>query len=100
EILGNPANDFVRNFIGVERIQRQRPFGDKNLSEFVNLFNEDGPDDIQEVSGTISVKEAFEVLEKSGQSHLAIRVGQNRRVYASERELLKAALLKEEGELV
>lgn len=100
EILGNPANDFVRNFIGIERIQRQRPFGDKNLSEFVSLFKEDWPGDAQEVSGAVSVKEAFEVLEKSDQTHLAIRVGENRHFYASERELLKAALLKEEGELV
>ncbi|MCJ1909483.1 ABC transporter ATP-binding protein [Planococcus ruber] len=100
EILGNPANDFVRSFIGVERIQRQRPFGDKSLSEFIGLFKTEGTGSAHEVSGSLTVKEAFEVLEQSGQTHLAIRLGESRHVYAGERELLKAALAKEEGELV
>lgn len=100
EILGNPANDFVRSFIGVERIQRQRPFGDKSLSEFIGLFKTEGIGSAHEVSDSLTVKEAFEVLEQSGQTHLAIRLGESRHVYAGERELLKAALAKEEGELV
>lgn len=100
EILANPANDFVRNFIGVERIQRQRPFSDKNLSEFIRLFKVERPGDAHEISGAVSIKEAFEALEKSGRTHLAIHVDDSGTVYASERELLKAALLKEEGELV
>lgn len=99
EILANPASDFVRDFIGIERIQRQRSFRDKKLGEFISLFKTDWQGDAQVVPADLSVKEAFDVLEKSGQSHLAIHEDGQARVYASERELLKAALYKE-GELV
>ena len=99
-IMAEPANDFVQNFIGIERIQRQRSFGDKKLDEFIELFKQDWQGDAEIVSGSISVQEAFEMLGRSGHSHLAISENGHIAAYASERELLKAALFKEEGELV
>ncbi|QDY45620.1 ABC transporter ATP-binding protein [Planococcus glaciei] len=38
QLVAEPANDFVRNFIGAERISRQRTFGERKLKEFVSLF--------------------------------------------------------------
>src|SRR5699024_11372277 len=38
ELLNNPANDFVKDFIGVKRIERKRLFAEKSLLTFKNLF--------------------------------------------------------------
>ena len=42
ELIENQATDFVREFIGHERIDRQRNFGQRPIKEFVRFFDETG----------------------------------------------------------
>lgn len=97
ELVAEPANDFVRNFIGTERIERQRVFGEKKLKEFTGLFTLEWSGDAQKISSGASIEEAVHELEKSQHSRLAV-VDEDRVIgYVSEHDLLRAALRKEEG---
>lgn len=97
ELVAEPANDFVRNFIGTERIERQRVFGEKKLKEFTGLFALEWSGDAQKISSGASIEEAVHELEKSQHSRLAV-VDEDRVIgYVSEHDLLRAALRKEEG---
>ncbi|MDN7246617.1 ABC transporter ATP-binding protein [Planococcus shenhongbingii] len=97
QLVAEPANDFVRNFIGTERISRQRTFSEKKLKEFIPLFERDWRGDAQKVSSDTSIGEAVDQLAESTHDHLAITENGHVIAYASERELLKAALHKEVG---
>lgn len=97
EIVAEPANDFVRNFIGSERISRQRAFGEKKLKEFTGLFAVEWIGDAEEISSNATIDEAVHELEASPHSRLAVVEGERIIGYATEHELLKAALYKEEG---
>ena len=97
ELLAEPANDFVRNFIGTERIERQRVFGEKKLKEFTGLFALEWSGDAQKISSGATIEEAVHELEKSQHSRLAVVDGDRVIGYVSEHDLLKAALRKEEG---
>lgn len=100
ELINNPANDFVRSFIGLERINRQRSFGERKLNEFLTVFEGQANVDAFEISGESTIDEAFLALETSGYSSLKIMDGDRTAAYASDRDLVKAALLKEEGAAV
>lgn len=97
EIVAEPANDFVRNFIGSERIARQRTFGEKKLKEFTGLFELEWTGDALKISSSATVEEAVNELEASLHSRLAVVEDERIIGYATEHELLKAALRKEEG---
>ncbi|WP_422122154.1 ABC transporter ATP-binding protein [Planococcus sp. X10-3] len=100
ELMSNPANDFVRSFIGLDRIERQRSFGERKLKEFLGVFAEDPKEGALQISGEATIDEAFTEMEASGFSFLEI-VEEGRTVaYASDRDLVKAALWKEEVETV
>ena len=97
ELVAEPANDFVRNFIGTERIERQRVFGEKKLKEFASLFAPEWSGDAQKIEAVATIEEAVRELEKSPHSHLAV-VEEGRVIgYLTERDLLRAALRKEAG---
>jgi osmoprotectant transport system ATP-binding protein len=97
QLVAEPANEFVRNFIGAERISRQRTFGEKKLKEFIPLFEADWRGDAQKIPADAAISEAVEQLAKSGHARLAITENGHVVAYASEGDLLKAALHKEEG---
>lgn len=96
QLMDEPANDFVRDFIGIERINQKRSFRERKLKEFVSLFEKDWAGDAQKISSASTMKEAFLQLEESPSPILAITEDGRIVAYASERDLLKAALLKEE----
>lgn len=100
ELISNPANDFVKSFIGVERINRQRSFGERKLKEFLAVFGEVPKEGALQISGEATIDEAFSEMEKSGHSYLQIVEGARTLAYASDRDLVKAALQKQEGEKV
>lgn len=100
ELISNPANDFVKSFIGLERINRQRSFGERKLKEFLAVFGEIPRDGALQISGEATMDEAFSEMEKSGHSYLQIVEAGRTLAYASERDLVKAALRKQEGEKV
>lgn len=97
QLVAEPANDFVRNFIGAERISRQRTFGERKLKEFVSLFEKDWRGDAQKISVDATVTEAAEQLSASGLPRLALMEDEHVIAYAGDRDLLRAALHKEEG---
>ncbi|ANU26489.1 ABC transporter ATP-binding protein [Planococcus versutus] len=94
QLIDNPANEFVRSFIGVERINQKRTFGERRLVEFLDLFTDNWTGDFEEISADTTIEHAFLQLDKSDQDYLAI-VKEDRIVaYANDRDLLKAALAK------
>lgn len=100
ELINDPANEFVRSFIGLDRINRQRSFGERKLKEFLSIFEGGPQDNALQVSGETTIDNAFSKLETSGHSYLQIVDGSRTLAYASDRDLVKAALRKEEGEKV
>lgn len=100
ELISDPANDFVRNFIGMERINRQRTFGERKLKEFLSIFDGESKEDTLQISAEASMTEAFLELEKSGHSYLGIIENDIIVAYVNDRDLVKAALQKEEAEKV
>ncbi|ANU08926.1 glycine betaine/L-proline ABC transporter, ATPase subunit [Planococcus antarcticus DSM 14505] len=99
QLIDNPANEFVRNFIGVKRISQKRTFGEKRLMEFLSLFTTDWKGDTKKISAESTIEEAFFQLDESNQDHLAIIQDDQIVAYANARDLLKAALAKETGVL-
>ena len=99
QLIDEPANEFVRNFIGVERINQKRTFGEKRLIEFLDLFATDWAGDAEKISADSTIENAFLQLDNSDQNYLAISKGGQVVAYANARDLLKAALVKETGVL-
>lgn len=92
QLIDEPANEFVRNFIGTERINQKRSFGDRRLKEFAFLFDKDWPGEAEEADARLTVSDAHQLLEQSGKTRLAV-VDEGKLVgFAGERELLRAAL--------
>lgn len=92
QLIDEPANEFVRNFIGTERINQKRSFGDRRLKEFAFLFDNDWTGEAEEADGRLSVSDAHQLLEQSGKTRLAVVDEGKLLGFAGERELLRAAL--------
>lgn len=97
QLIDNPANEFVRSFIGIERINQKRTFGERKLLEFLDLFTEEWAGDAEEISADHTIENAFSQLDKSAKNYLAIVQEAQVVAYANDRDLLKAALAKETG---
>ncbi len=97
QLIDNPANEFVRSFIGIERINQKRTFGERRLVEFLDLFTGNWAGDSEEISADTTIENAFLQLDKSDQDYLAIVKEDGVVAYANDRDLLKAALAKETG---
>lgn len=97
QILSEPANDFVRDFIGVERIHRQLDVGDRKLKEFLGLFENAWTGEALTVGAEMTLAEAAHLLEQHPGSRLAIMQPGEAVKYASEQLLLKAVLGAREG---
>ena len=100
ELINEPANYFVRSFIGLDRINRQRTFGERKLKEFLSVFGMEPIGDALQVSLETTIDEAFSKLQSSGYANLQIVDDGRVLAYASDRDLVKAALRKEEVENV
>ncbi|ANU24370.1 ABC transporter ATP-binding protein [Planococcus donghaensis] len=99
QLIDNPANDFVRNFIGIERINQKRTFGERKLVEFLSLFTANWSGEFEEISAESTFEQAFAKLDDSEHDYLAIISNDQIVAYANDRDLLKAALAKETGVL-
>lgn len=100
ELVDKPANEFVRNFIGIDRIRQKRSFGDRQLKEFIGLFEMNWAGDALKIDAASTIDEAVLQLGEIQQDRLAITENGHVLAYASERDLLRAALLKEEGAIL
>ena len=100
QLIDDPASEFVRNFIGTERINQKRSFGERRLKEFVSLFDKDWAGEAEQADAKLTVGDAHQLLEQSGKPRLAV-VDEGQLVgYAGERELLRAALQAGKGAAV
>lgn len=99
QLIDNPANEFVQNFIGIERISQKRTFGERKLVEFLDIFTSDWSGEFERISAESTFEKAFATLDESDQDYLAIINNDQIVAYANERDLLKAALAKEMGVL-
>lgn len=100
QLVDSPANEFVRNFIGIDRIRQKRSFGERQLKEYMELFDKEWSGDAQKIASSSTIDEAVFCLSESRNGRLAITENGRVVAYASEKELLKAALFKEEGAFV
>ncbi|MBT2583989.1 betaine/proline/choline family ABC transporter ATP-binding protein [Planococcus sp. ISL-109] len=100
QLIDEPANEFVHSFIGAERINQKRSFGDRRLKEFSFLLDTAWAGEAEQVEAKMTVSEAHQLLEKSGKPRLAVVANGEVIGFAGERELLKAALHEEKEALV
>ena len=101
ELIDEPANDFVRQFIGQERINRQRSFGKRKISELSSYFIQaKRGEQIVSVKTTEDVEKAIALLEQPNADVLAIYEEDVFVGYLDQTSLLKAVLAKEEGAFV
>ncbi|TWT02269.1 ABC transporter ATP-binding protein [Planomicrobium sp. CPCC 101079] len=100
QLVDSPANEFVRNFIGIERIRQKRSFGERQLKEYMEIFEKEWSGDAQKIASSSTIDEAVLCLTENRGNRLAITENGRVVAYASEKDLLKAALFKEDGALV
>ncbi|MET0785829.1 MAG: betaine/proline/choline family ABC transporter ATP-binding protein [Paenisporosarcina sp.] len=98
ELIHEPVNEFVRNFIGQERIDRQRTFGQLKLQELSSFFTQARTsEEIANISSTDSIETAIYMLEQPNVNLLAIHYMDNFIGYIDQTSLLRAFIAKEEG---
>lgn len=98
DLIHEPANDFVRNFIGQERINRQRTFGQRKISELSAYFTQAKiSDQVVSIKSFEDVEKAIALLEEPLIDVLAIYTDEEFVGYIDQTSLLKAVLAKEEG---
>jgi len=72
DLIEKQATDFVREFIGIERIDRQRNFGQRPIKEFANFFDKTWTGEVREVTSILTVDDAITVLDAYPTSRLAV----------------------------
>jgi len=72
ELIEHQLTDFVRDFIGQARIDRQRDFGKRPLAEFKQFFDGSWEGDVQEVDSACTVEEAIAILDAFPTSRLVV----------------------------
>lgn len=92
ELLNNPANDFVKDFIGVKRIERKRQFAEKSLLTFKSLFKVNSEMAVQSVAPETTMREAKEILDKQKDIDLKITEGNQVLGYVDYQVILEAAM--------
>ena len=100
QLIDEPANEFVHNFIGAERINQKRSFGDRRLKEFSFLLDLSWTGEARQVEAGTTISEAHQLLESSKEQRLAVVENGQVIGFAGERELLKAALHEEKEAVV
>lgn len=97
ELIEHPANDFVRDFISLERIERYRRFDHRQIKEFKDFYDEAWLGPTVKANQSITVSEAIELLD----DHPTHRLGvlENGKVigYIGYDSLLQAAMIDGKG---
>ncbi|HSO57551.1 MAG TPA: betaine/proline/choline family ABC transporter ATP-binding protein [Paenisporosarcina sp.] len=98
ELIHEPANDFVRNFIGQDRINRQRSFGQRKISELASYYKQVKiGEQVVTINSSEDVEQAIALLEQTNTDVLAIYTNEEFVGYLDQSSLLKAVLAKEVG---
>ncbi len=90
-------NDFVRDFIGQERIMRKRKFGTILLEKFTQFYDRTWEGKIQQIKIEASVDEAIQLLNQYPESRLAVLKEGQVIGYIGHHSLLEAAIAREGG---
>ena len=98
ELIEHQATDFVRDFIGQERIARQRDFGQRPVVEFKRFFDAIWNGEIQNIDAYITVAEAITILDENPESRLVVRDNGEVIGYVGHHSLLQAAMKERELE--
>ena len=96
EIIDNPINDFVENFIGKERIERRKSLSKRELKEFIPFFDQEGGIPCIEVEVSMLLEEAIALLDNEATKCLLVKKDKERVGYVNQSVLLRAMLAKEE----
>lgn len=92
EILLHQVNDFVREFIGMKRINGKKVFGDRRLKELKSLFDTTVDREVEPVQSSISVKQAVHILKNKPQILLEVKEKGKVLGYLGYDHLLQAAI--------
>lgn len=98
ELINKPANEFVRDFIGEDRINRKRSFGKWKISELSPYFMQSKiGDQVVSINSSEDVQRAITLLEQPHCDVLAVYTDEKFVGYIDQSSLLKAVLAKEVG---
>ncbi len=92
ELLAEQANEFVREFIGVKRIDQKRKFSMKQLKEFKAIFDKETEKRIHPVTGSMTTEQATTLLNKHDNVHLEVMDDGRVLGYVGFHTLLEAAI--------
>lgn len=95
DLLERPLNDFIKNFIGLDRINRQRPVGSRELQDFIPYFEENVQGAYEEVDAKMVLEEAIFLLEQNNSRCLRVTNKGTHLGYITRASLLRALLGKE-----
>lgn len=99
QLIDSPATDFVRNFIGQERINRKRSFGHRRLHELsLYLTQAKTSQHVEKIASAENVETAISILEKPSVDVLAVYHEEVFKGYLDQSSILKAVIAKEEGD--
>ena len=96
DLIENPNNDFVKNFIGIERINRKKSVGKRELQDFASFFEVDTEPYYLEVDASMLVEEAIALLENHRTKGLRVKRNNEELGSVTQSILLRAMLAKEE----
>ncbi|QFG00249.1 ATP-binding cassette domain-containing protein [Psychrobacillus glaciei] len=96
ELIENPINEFVKNFIGIERINRKRAVGKREIQEFNCFFEQEKQSPCLEVDASMLLEEAIALLEDGAATCLLVKKADEKLGYVTQSILLRAMLAKEE----
>lgn len=99
ELIEHQNNDFVRDFIGQDRIMRQRKFRTIPLSKLIDFYDQVWEGLVQKIQISASVDEALRLLNKYPDGRLAVLKEDQIVGYIGLHSLLQAAMAKEGGSL-
>ena len=99
DLINSPTSDFVRDFIGQERINQKRSFGQQKLYELSLFFTQTKTNTTTEkIAAEKSVALAISMLENPNVSALAVYDGEELMGYLDQSAILKAVIAREEGD--
>ncbi|MFJ7828279.1 ABC transporter ATP-binding protein [Psychrobacillus sp. NPDC096623] len=96
ELIENPINNFVKNFIGIERINRKKSIGKRELQDFASFFDSEWDSHYLEVDASMFVEEAISLLENESTKGLLVKRSNEVLGFVNQSILLRAMLAKEE----
>ncbi|GGA46577.1 ABC transporter ATP-binding protein [Psychrobacillus lasiicapitis] len=96
ELIESPINQFVQDFIGIERINRKRSVGKRELQDLIPSFKRSEQSSYLTVEANILVEEAINLLENEGIESLLVKKGIEELGFVNQSTLLRAMLTKEE----